>query len=91
VGATEDGKRALERLKVRREMRSMDLEEDSQVIEQEAHSRAGKPPSLPPPFSWALGAVMAVVQLVPKRQRLWPVMLLLGLAAGYAAHKAGIW
>jgi hypothetical protein len=91
VGAIEDGKRALERLKVRREMRSMDLEEDSQVIEQEAQSRAAPAPSLPPPFSWVLGAVMAVVQLVPKRQRLWPVLMLLGLGAGYAAHKAGIW
>lgn len=91
MGATEEGKRAIERLKVRREMRSMDLEEDSQVIEQEAHSRAAKPPSLPPPFSWALGAVMAVVQLVPKRQRLWPVMLMLGLFAGWGGHKIGLW
>jgi hypothetical protein len=84
MGVPEDRKLALERLRVRREMRSMDLEEDSQVIEREAQSRAGK--SIPPPLSW----LVAIVRLVPPKQRVWPVLMVLGLVAAWAAKKAGI-
>ena len=85
MAASDDRKLALERLRVRREMRSMDLEEDSQVIEREAHSRAAK--TVPPPLSW----VLAVVRLVPPKQRVWPVLLLIGLAAGWGGHQIGLW
>lgn len=86
MGATEDRKLALERLRVRAEMRSMDLEEDSKVIDQEARSRAATK-DVPPPLSW----VIAVVRLVPPAQRLWPVLMVLLLVAAWASKKAGLW
>lgn len=84
MGATEDGKRALERLRVRREMRSMDLEEDSTVIEKEAHSRRG---SVPAP---ARGLV-AVLDRLPPWGRVVFLLALLGalVASGVGAKLAG--
>jgi hypothetical protein len=85
VGATEDGRKALERLRVRREMRSMDLEEDSQVIEKEAHSRAGK--SVP---ATARGLVV-ILDKLPPWGRVIVLVVLIGavVASGVGAKLAG--
>lgn len=60
MGATEDGKRALERLRVRREMRSHGDDEDSSVIEREALSR--RPKSDPAPVRWTVAVLNTLPQ-----------------------------
>jgi hypothetical protein len=84
VGATEDGKRAIERLKVRREMRSADLEEDSTVIEQKAYSRRG---SVPAP---ARGLAHVLDKLPPWGRVIVIVALIVALVvSGVGAKLAG--
>jgi len=87
VGATEDGKRALERLKVRREMRSMDLEEDSQVIEREAKSRY--PKSIP---ATARG-LAAILDKLPPWGRVIVLVVAIGalVASGVGVSKITGW
>lgn len=76
---------AIERLRVRAEMRSAHEIEDTKVINQRASLRVQeKKKSIPPPFSYAL----AFLQSVPPRHRVWPLILgMLLAAAGYAKAK----
>ena len=85
MGVTEDGKRALERLKVRREMRSMNEEEDSQVIEREALSR--RPQSVPAPAR----GIVAILDKLPPWGRVIVLVVLIGaaVASGIGAKLAG--
>lgn len=79
---------AIERLKVRAEMRSAHEIEDSKVISDRASLRV--PPSkksLPPPFSYAL----EFLKSVPPQHRVWPLLLGMLLAGlGYAKAKGWI-
>lgn len=73
MGNTEDRKLALERLRVRREMRSIGDHEDSDVIEREALSR--RPRSVPP----AANGLVAILNTLPRWTR--PVIVLALIAA----------
>lgn len=81
MGIDEDRKLAIERLKVRAELRSIGDDEDSQVIEAEAQSRRVK--SVP---ATARGLV-AVLDKLPPWGRV--IVLVVGIAAGLASALLG--
>lgn len=77
----EKRKLAIQKLKVRAEMRSApDEEENSVVIQQRAEARiaASKSPSVPPqgPFGWLVHPVVSVIKLVPPPHRVFIAGLL---------------
>jgi hypothetical protein len=79
---------AIERLKIRAEMRSAHELEDSVVINQRASMRVeDKPKSLPPPLSWAAHFLNSI----PAQHRVWPLLLMIILGAvGFALSKGWI-
>jgi hypothetical protein len=82
--ASEDRELAIERLRVRKEMRSAGDDEDSTVIEQEALSRSPKSSSTPP-------RAKAVVAILNAVKTPWQaVVMLAGLALlAYFVATAG--
>lgn len=82
MGSTEDRKLALERLRVRAEMRSAGDDEDSNVIEREALSRA--PISSVP--ARAKG-IVAILNTLPAWSR--PLIVLAAIAAATLAVLGG--
>lgn len=84
MASADDRKLALERLRVRKELRSIGDAEDSNVIEREALSR--RPRSVPP----AANGIVAILNTLPKWSR--PVVVLALLAALVASGKlAGLY
>lgn len=83
---SEQRDRAIDRLKIRAEMRSAHEIEDTGVIDQRALRRA-KNKSLPPPLSWAA----TFLDTVPPQHRVWPLLLMILLGSvGYALTKGWI-
>ena len=85
MGSADERKQALERLRVRAEMRSAGDDEDSTVIEQQAVSR--RPKSEPP----HVRGVVAILQTLPPWGRVLVLLALLAVIAsgGLAAKVAG--
>lgn len=90
-------KLAIQRLKVRAEMRSAHELEDSQVIQQRAEERhaassAPKSEATPQgPFTWAVQPVVMVIKLVPPPHRVFlACLLVLVLFAGFGKSR-GWW
>ena len=85
MGSAEERKQALERLRIRAELRSAGDEEDSQVIEQQAISR--RPKSDPAPVR----GLVAILNTLPPWGRVLVVLALLAVVAsgGLAAKVAG--
>lgn len=80
---------ALERLKVREEMRSVDLEEDTAVIEKRALERVGQQ-AASPQQSW-LNAVLELIKQVPPAHKVivvFPIVLFTLYVIGW---QLGVW
>ncbi len=84
-----DAKLAIERIRVRAELRSApDKEEDTGVIESEALKRRDAPVSSTPPHA---KSIVAVLSVIPAWQRGIVLLALLGLIGYAVGHGFKFW